>query len=383
MTRSLRPRIALALLAMGVVALGACTDPSAFASPSGVADASPTPRRTQAVPSRPVPTLTATPSPSASIPFATPVPHGPLEALLPGFSADGQYMDKRTATEADLTESESGRFVDGLLADLGRPRTAIEMAVAWGSWLQFTALRVDGVSGDDLEDAAVQALLGIHPGTETPSDVAGRPVRVLTFADDGPFPVDGARVFSDGDVVFIVNASKDYDAVALETLKWTFKAKLEEVLPASLDGRPLERFSAPAAAFDTGGDMCSLICPAEVGNLAKALGVTVADMDVAGAYAREPPAIILLAFRTPGQASDALVEGRIQASGRADEPYLAPAKVSIGGKTVTWVDYSLFDNEYEREYLYAVDGVLFSIRPAPSDGITFTPVVEEAIAALP
>ena len=383
MNRPLRSRIALTTLAAGLVALTACTDPTAFATPSGAADASPTPRPTQAVPSRSAPTPTATPSQSPSIPVATPVPHGPLEALLPGFSADGQYLDKRTATAADLTESESGRFVDGLLADLGRPRKAIEMAVAWGSWLQFTAVRVDGVGGDELEDAAVKALFGIHAGTEAPSDVSGRPVRLLTFEDDGPFPVDSARVFSDGDVVFIVNASKDYDAVALETLKWTFKPRLEEVLPASLDGRQLERFSAPAAAFDTGGDMCSLICPAEVGNLAKALGVTVADMDVAGAYVREAPPIILLAFRIPGQTPDALVEGRIQASGRADEPYLAPSKVSVGGKSVTWVDYSLFDNEYEREYLYAADGVLFSIRPAPSDGVTFTPLVEEAIAALP
>ena len=381
MTRPLRPRIALALLAMGVVAFGACTDPSAFASPSGAADSSPTPRRTQAVPSRAAPTPSASPSPSLTV--ATPAPPSALEALLPNFTADGQSMDKRTASEADLTESESGRFVDGLLADLGRPRTAIEMAVAWGSWLRFTAIRVDGVSGDDLEDAAVQALLGIHPGTEAASVVAGRSIRVLTFADDGPFPVDGARLFSDGDVVFIVNASKDYEAVALETLEWTFKPKLEEVLPAALDGHELERFSAPAAAFNHGGDMCSFICPAEVPNLAKALGVDVAEMDVAGAFFREPPGLIVVVFRVPGQTSDTLVEGRIEASGRADEPYVTPTRVSVGGKGVTWVNYSLFDDDYAREYLYATDGLLFSIRPAPSDGVSFTPLVEEAIAALP
>jgi len=126
-----------------------------------------------------------------------------------------------------------------------------------------------------------------------------------------------------------------------------------------------------------------LICPAEVGNLAKALGVTVADMDVAGAYVREAPAVVVLAFRIPGQKPDALVEGRIRASGRADEPQVVPAKVKIGDKTVTWVNYSLFDNDYEREYLYAIDGILFSIRPAPADGMTPEPLVEKAIAALP
>ena len=384
MSPPFRPRIALTLLAAAFVVLAACTDPTAFASPSGVADSSPSPRPTQAVPSRPSPTPAATPSPSPSIPVPTPIPHGELEALLPGFSADGQFLDKRIATAEDLAgDDEASRFVDGLLAEVGRPRTDLEMAVARGSWLRFTAVRVDGVTGDDLEDAAVQALLGIHRGTETQADAAGRPVRWLTFEDEGPFPVDSARVFSESDVVFIVTASKDYEAVALDTLKWMFKPRLEEVLPAALDGRPLERFSAPAAAFDTGGDMCSLICPAEVGNLAKALGVTVADMDVAGAYVREAPAVVMLAFRIPGQKPDGLVEGRIRASGRADEPQVVPTKVRIGDKPVTWVNYSLFDNDYEREYLYAIDGILFSIRPAPADGMTPEPLVEKAIAALP
>jgi hypothetical protein len=383
MTRPLRPRIPLALLAAGLVALTACTDPSAFASPSGLAEANPTPRRTQAVPSRPAPTPPPTPSPLPSIAIATPLPHSDLEKLLPDFSADGQSLSKRTATAEDLSKTETGRFVDGLLAGLGRPRSAVEMAVASGSWLGFTAIRVDGVAGDELEDAAVQALFGIHPGSETTSDVGGRPVRWLTFEDDGPFPVDDARVFSDGDVVFIVTASKDHEAVALETLTSMLEPQLEEVLPASLDGRLLVRFSAPAAAFDTGGDTCSLICPAEVGNLAKALGVTVADMDVAGAYSQEPPGLVVLVFRIPGQKPNRLVDGRVQASGRADEPWVVPTKVSVGGKTVTWVNYSLFDNDYEREYLYATDGLLFSIRPAPADGKTATPSVEAAIAGLP
>jgi hypothetical protein len=42
----------LTFLAAGFVALAACTDPTAFASPSSAADASATPRPTQAVPSR-------------------------------------------------------------------------------------------------------------------------------------------------------------------------------------------------------------------------------------------------------------------------------------------------------------------------------------------
>ena len=378
MTRPLRPRIALALLAMGVVALGACTDPSAFASPSGVADASPTPRPTQAVPSRPA----LTPSPSPSVADSTPQPHSELEKLLPNFTADGQYMDKHTATLDDLSDSDSARFVNGLLADVDRPRTAFEEASASSSWVGFSATRVDGVSGDALEDAFVRALFGLHPGTETATDVGGRPVRWLTFQDDGPFPVRDVRVFRDGDVVFTVTADEDHLAVALETVQSMFDPKLEEILPASIDGRQLERYSAPAAAFETGGDMCSLICPGEMANLAKALGVEVADIDVAIAYSREAPAVLIVAFRVAGKSPAELVEGRIDAFASIDNPFLVRGDATVGGKQVTIAHYRPLDTS-SNELLYAKGDTLFSVRPIPEDDTTFSSAVEEALAALP
>jgi 3-oxoadipyl-CoA thiolase len=43
-----------------------------------------------------------------------------------------------------------------------------------------------------------------------------------------------------------------------------------------------------------------------------------------------------------------------------------PTKVSVGAKSVTWVNYSPFDNDSSRDYLYAGDGPLFSVRPAPA-----------------
>jgi len=378
MTRPLRPRIALALLAMGVVALGACTDPSAFASPSGVADASPTPRPTQAVPSRPA----LTPSPSPSVADSTPQPHSELEKLLPNFTADGQYMDKHTATLDDLSDSDSARFVNGLLADVDRPRTAFEEASASSSWVGFSATRVDGVSGDGLEDAFVRALFGLHPGTETATDVGGRPVRWLTFQDDGPFPVRDVRVFREGDVVFTVTADEDHVAVALETVQSMFDPKLEEILPASIDGRQLERYSAPAAAFETGGDMCSLICPGEMANLAKALGVDVADIDVAIAYSREAPAVLIVAFRVAGKSPAELVEGRIDAFASIDNPFLVRGDATVGGKQVTIAHYRPLDTS-SNELLYAKGDTLFSVRPIPEDDTTFSSAVEEAVAALP
>jgi len=380
MTPRLRPRIAPTLLAAAFVALAACTDPSAFASPSGVADASPTARPTQAIPSRPAPTPSVSPSPSLTV--ATPAPHSALEKLLPDFSADGQYLDKHTATLDDLGDSDSARFVDGLLADVDRPRTAFEEASASSSWLGFSATRVDGVSGKALEDAFVRALFRVHPGTETVTDVGGRPVRWLTFQDDGPFPVSDVRIFREGDVVFTLTTDKDHLAAALETLQSMFVPKLEEILPASIDGRQLERFSAPAAAFETGGDICSLICPGEMANLAKALAVEVADIDVAIAYSREAPAVLIVAFRVAGKSPAELVEGRIAAFGSVDNPFLVRSDTTVGGKQVTIAHYRPLDSS-SNELLYAKGDTLFSIRPIPEDDATFSPAVEEAVAALP
>ena len=377
MTRSLRPRIALTLLAVGLAALTACTDGTAFAFPSVVADASPTPRPTQAVPSRPAPT----PSPSPSVAVSTPQPHSELEKLLPDFAADGQYLEKRTTSIEDATEGDSGRFADALLADLGRPPSAVEIAGASGYLLGFTAMRVDGVAGEALEDAIVRALFAVHPGTEKPAvDVGGRPVRWLTFQDDGPFPVGDVRVFRDGDVVFMVRAEKDHEAVALDTVQSMFQPKLEEVLPATIEGRPLERYSAPAAAFETGSDMCSLICSGEMSNLAKALGVDVRDIDVAIAYSREAPAVLILALHVAGKSPADLVEGRLASFGSDANPGRVDA--TVGGKQVTLAYHGPL-NPMSNELLYAKGDTLFSVRPIPLDDSPFPPEIEAAVAALP
>jgi hypothetical protein len=382
-------RSALLAPVVGILAVAGCTDPTAFASPSSIATASPTPRQTQAIPSlsrlaSPTTQPAQTATPSAPVAMPTPPPHSDLEALLPDFSADGQHLDKLTATAEDLAgDNDTTRFIKALLADVGRPIAAIDVAVARGSWFGFTAIRVDGVSGDELSDATVKAMRGLHPGTESQADIDGHAIRWLRFQDDGPFPVDDARIFTNGDVVIIFNSGKQEEEVALASLRWSFKPRLEEVLPAALDGQPLERFTAPAAAFNLGGDICSFLCPAEVANLAGAVGVQVADMDVAGAFRAQPPALVVIAFAVPGQKAAALVDGRIQSGGHAGGAQVVPRDVSVGGKRVTWVNYSAFDSETEREYLHAVDGILFSIRPAPLDGTSVPPLVEKAIAALP
>jgi hypothetical protein len=231
----------------------------------------------------------------------------------------------------------------------------------------------------------VKAFFTVHRGTEVPADIDGHRIRWLQFEDENSFPVDDARIFTTGDVVVVLTARKEDAALALATLTWMSKPRLDAVLPASVDGQVLQRFYAPATAFDHGGDVCSFLCPAEVGNLAKAVGARVADMDVAIAFTQEPPGLLVVAFRVPGKKAAALIDGRIKPDGATGEPEVAPVSLSVGDKTVTWVNHSAFvDSESEREYLYATDGLLFSIRPSPGNpDDSPTPLVEKAIAALP
>jgi hypothetical protein len=289
-------------------------------------------------------------------------------------------------TAQELTsDSRTAGFVDSIFTELGRPRTAIDVAVANGSFVSFTAMRVDGAPGDQLSDAIVKAFFTVHRGTEVPADVDGHTIRWLQFQDENSFPVDDARIFTTGDVVVVLTARKEDAALALATLKWMFKPRLDAVLPAAVDGHALQRFYAPAAAFNLGGDICSFLCPAEVGNLAKGVGAQVADMDVAIAFTRDPPGLLVVAFRVPGKKAAALIDGRVRPDGAAGEPDIPPISVSVGGKTVMWVNHSAFaDSDSQREYLYATDGLLFSIRPSPANPDDRpTPIVEQAIAALP
>jgi hypothetical protein len=127
--------------------------------------------------------------------------------------------------------------------------------------------------------------------------------------------------------------------------------------------------------------MCSMVCPGEGDALARNVGVPVEQIDFA--YATSQTAgVLVIAFRVPGASSSELLSARI-ASFRKGEPPFGREKRVIGGKTVTWVAYSPFpDSAFEREYLYAKDHVLYSIRLAVDDGPPSASVAE-AIAALP
>lgn len=149
---------------------------------------------------------------------------------------------------------------------------------------------------------------------------------------------------------------------------------LEALIPAELRGVPLLRWSAPASAFPEGGDMCSIVCPGELPALAKTLGVETSQIDVAVGYADEhdanAPKVVIAAYRVAGVATDRLVEARLTSLQREDMPRMA-AEMHVGGKSVTWANYSFLPSPGSMEYLYATGDVLFRI----IDGVDLKPGV--------
>jgi len=105
-----------------------------------------------------------------------------------------------------------------------------------------------------------------------------------------------------------------------------FDPALEAMLPASVRSVAMTRFSAPAAQFDIGGDMCWVLCPGEPSRLSELSGVAVDDMVVAFAF--PDPATTLrvgvLAIRLPGVATDELVDIRIREGGTVARPRISP-----------------------------------------------------------
>ena len=128
--------------------------------------------------------------------------------------------------------------------------------------------------------------------------------------------------------------------------------------------------------------MCSLICSGEMSNLAKALGVEIGDIDVAIAYSREAPAVLILAFHVAGKSPAELVEGRIASFRRPAPRIFGRADATVGGKQVTLAYYQPLDS-ISNELLYAKGDTLFSVRPIPQDDSPIPPEIEAAVAALP
>jgi hypothetical protein len=165
-------------------------------------------------------------------------------------------------------------------------------------------------------------------------------------------------------------------------------ASLEALLPSSLAGVPLDRYSLPGSFFTTGGDMCILICGGEPIRYANELGVPVDQVTVALAT-DDKLGIGMIGYRARGAATDRLIPARIAIGGYSGNSHGPSWQVTIGGRTATF----LLDFGIEHgEYLVARDDMLFIVfgdspRSANGsfapDGAIFPAHVVEAFAGLP
>jgi hypothetical protein len=153
-----------------------------------------------------------------------------------------------------------------------------------------------------------------------------------------------------------------------------FAPDLEAMLPSSIDGVSLQRFSAPAALYDTGGDMCFLLCPGEPTRLAKAAGVPVEKVTVGVAF---PPrdstfraGVIAIRFDGIDEERSPL-DVRVKAGGHTSAPEPAAGLIAqstpleAGSRSITWVLYPPFYQPEQGEYLLSSGDVLFIVAGMP------------------
>ena len=393
-------RAALALLAGGIIVAGClapvATNPAASSvtPPATVAPSSRTPNpnelaRQSRPPSPsveptpsvvPVPTLApgATPTPAP-----TPAPLTELQALIPILVNGGGASPQVVRGEDVVANGDAQAMAFSRMLDrLGATPDEFEGAASscCSGTLAVFDMRVRGVSPEQLAEAWVAASKEIDPGVRVATrTVAHTTVQRLRYpAGSGRQDVHLAVLRG---VVFAFSGPADQQANVDATIAFMRRPALDQLLPGMIGGQPTQRVSSPASGLIRGGDMCSFVCPGEGDALARNVGVPVEQIDFAYA-ASQTAGVLVIAFRVPGASSSELLSARI-ASFRQGEPPFGREKRVIGGKTVTWVAYSPFpDSVFEREYLYARDHVLYSIRPAVDEGPPSASVVE-AIAALP
>jgi hypothetical protein len=148
-----------------------------------------------------------------------------------------------------------------------------------------------------------------------------------------------------------------------------FAPDLEAMLPSAINGVPLQRFSAPAVLYDTGGDICALLCPGEPTRLAEAAGVPVEKLTVAVGFPARDSTLRsgVIAIRFEGlDPKRSPVDVRIKAGGhttpyRVDDLVARAVPLKVGARTITWVTWPAFYRPEQGEYLLSSGDVLFIV----------------------
>jgi hypothetical protein len=384
------PRVRTAIVAFGIVVTGCAapvgSNPVGPGSPPATTAASPSATRTLnpneaarasagATPTSSV----ATPSPAPST-SPTPIPTArvrtEMEARLPAFMAGGgsQPIDVEELTAAS---SDAAALFRALLDRSGHPASDLEGAFAGCcSGISVTDLRIRGVDPTDLAGMFAAAYASTSPGaTVTTRTVGGTTVRRLRWSGDAARDV---HVVVLDQLVYVFAGPIDRQTEVDAAIGFMRRPRLDLLLPATIAGKAVQRFTLPGSAIPTGGDMCSFVCPGELQGLASELGVKVGQIDVAFAASSELPGAAIVAFRVPGASAARLASARIASTGTA----FGREDRTIGGKKVTLAANDPYPESSRNEYVYAKDDVVYSIRPVVFDGPP-TDAVVESIRALP
>ena len=150
-------------------------------------------------------------------------------------------------------------------------------------------------------------------------------------------------------------------------------ADLEALIPAEIDGIPLQKSSMSGDQFVTSGSSSR-----ELQDFLGGLGVAVNDVSIAigvGLAPQSGDAVAMFVFRAEGADTDQLVRGFKEAYDADNEEGLVWEPVTIGGKAVERTTNPQQPDQVI--YLYARDDILFFLTTATEGQAA------EALAALP
>lgn len=154
---------------------------------------------------------------------------------------------------------------------------------------------------------------------------------------------------------------------------------LEALLPARIGDVELIRMSAPGTRYDTGGDMCTFVCPLEARMMAEGVGAEVDDVTLAFAFDAALERYALVAFRVRGASGIQLRDARL-ALLDSEAPYPFIAEKAVGDTAVTVAIRSWFPND--THFLVARGDALVVIRHATGEHDGLEPVLPDEVAAI-
>jgi hypothetical protein len=145
---------------------------------------------------------------------------------------------------------------------------------------------------------------------------------------------------------------------------------LEAMLPEQVRGVVMLRSSGPLINAGGSGDLCALMCSDAPRRFAEAAGLSIDDLNVAVAYPEDGAlAVIIVAIRFPGVATNRLIDIRLMAGPRSGGSFeIEKQAIKVGTRTILWTTYWPWYKPYDNEYLYASGDVLYLLLGAPPVG---------------